>query len=57
MEVLKVKDLKEILENLSDDIEIKFEDCAGNWTFSIYQAETGANEEGNEYLYLIGEED
>lgn len=57
MEALKVKDLKKILKNLSDDVEIKFEDCAGNWTFSIYQSEIGADKAGNEYLYLIGEED
>lgn len=52
---MKVKELKEILKNYGDDIEVKFNDSSRSVTYDIYLAEDWFNgETDEETLHLIG---
>lgn len=53
---MNVKELKGLLSYYDDSVEIIFEDVCQNWKFEIYYGENAIEENGKEYLYLIGDE-
>ena len=53
---MNVKELKGLLSYYSDDCEVIFEDVCGNWQFEIYYGENLIDNDGNEFLNLVGDE-